>query len=466
MKIIFLIIAVVILGLNAWAQTVQTYELDSLKEVLSTNLSDTNRIWALNNLGRNIHDSDSTLLLANQAIELSRRIGFVKGEAEAYNNIGLWFNQKGNYPRALEGYLKAIQLAETINFEGSLKRSFNSISTVYLYMKDYRTCISYAQKARTLSLKLKDESIVVFSSSWLSSAYLRLDKLDSASYFARESYRIARELNEHFPLYLSSSRLAEIHLAKDELSEALDYLRLSLGHSKLDGRSFRIAGVYQQLASVFKALGQRDSCEWYALQAYDLSQRKSLPATSLSSSLMLSELYEDTDKASSLKYRKLAMIAQDSLFSQEKSRQVESLSMNERLRQRELEVARLQAEEERRHNLQYAGIALGFVLLVIVFLAVSHSVNANESIIKFLGVLALLILFEFVNLLIHPLLGNVTHHSPLLMLGAMVCIAGLLVPLHHQLEKAVVHRLIEKNKNIRLSAKEKADPASVKEIEE
>ena len=45
-------------------QTIQTYNIDSLKQVLSTDLHDTNRIWALNNLGRNIQNSDTILVLA------------------------------------------------------------------------------------------------------------------------------------------------------------------------------------------------------------------------------------------------------------------------------------------------------------------------------------------------------------------------------------------------------------------
>lgn len=42
--------------------------------------------------------------------------------------------------------------------------------------------------------------------------------------------------------------------------------------------------------------------------------------------------------------------------------------------------------------------------------------------------LGLLIVFEFLNLLLHPFLERVTNHSPILMLLALVCIAGLLVP--------------------------------------
>jgi hypothetical protein len=67
----------------------------------------------------------------------------------------------------------------------------------------------------------------------------------------------------------------------------------------------------------------------------------------------------------------------------------------------------------------------------------------------------LLIVFEFIDLLLHPVIGNLTHHSPLLMLAAMVRIAALIIPIHHRLEKFVTYKLIEKNKKIRLEAAKK-----------
>ena len=79
----------------------------------------------------------------------------------------------------------------------------------------------------------------------------------------------------------------------------------------------------------------------------------------------------------------------------------------------------------------------------------------NTKLIQFLGVVALLLVFEFLNLLLHPFLERITHHSPVLMLLALVCIAALLVPLHHKLEKWATHKLVEKNKQIRLAAAKK-----------
>ena len=69
----------------------------------------------------------------------------------------------------------------------------------------------------------------------------------------------------------------------------------------------------------------------------------------------------------------------------------------------------------------------------------------TEKWISFFGILGLLIVFEFINLLIHPFLERVTHHSPFLMLMALVALASLLIPLHHRMEK-----WIKENKRILL----------------
>jgi hypothetical protein len=41
------------------------------------------------------------------------------------------------------------------------------------------------------------------------------------------------------------------------------------------------------------------------------------------------------------------------------------------------------------------------------------------------------------------------------MLLALVCIAAILVPLHHKIEHWATHKLVEKNKAIRLAAAKK-----------
>lgn len=452
MKKIPILLALAMVASNLFGQSVLTYNIDSLKRVLATDLPDTSRIWALDNLGRNIVNTDTTLALAAQAISLSRAIGFTKGEAEAFSNVGYWFTQKGNYPKAIENYLTAIRLAESVSYEPGMKRGFNNIAVVYWLIRDYQTSIQYARKGRALSIKEGDGSTQVLSSSSISRSFLSLHQTDSALKYAQECYEVARRTKNPLPLYVSTARLGETNLVIGNQNLALEYLRMSLQYCKLDKRNFRIAGSYQVLAEAFEKTGQRDSCLWHAQQAFLISQKDNLSEPLLNSSLLLSRQYEGKDDKESLRYQKVALVAQDSLFNQEKNHQIAELNFTEKLRQQALEQKRLKDAETLRHNLQYSAIAFGLVVFVIALLIFSHSAVANEGLIRFLGVLALLIIFEFVNLLIHPLLGDITHHSPFWMLAIMVGVAALLIPLHHKLEKWVIHRLVEKNKRIRLQA--------------
>ena len=131
------------------------------------------------------------------------------------------------------------------------------------------------------------------------------------------------------------------------------------------------------------------------------------------------------------------------------------MTFDEQLRQQELVTGKIKAEEQRKQNIQFALLALGIIVFIILFLLFSRSIVANQTLISFFGVLGLLIVFEFINLLIHPWLASFTHESPVLMLLVLVLIASLLIPLHHRLEKWIKEKMTEKNKTIRLAAAKK-----------
>ncbi len=145
----------------------------------------------------------------------------------------------------------------------------------------------------------------------------------------------------------------------------------------------------------------------------------------------------------------------DTLFNIDKIRSVESISFQQQLKEQEKELKEQKLEEERHQNLQFALLAIGIISVIILFLVLSRSFITNTRIIKFFSVLVLLIVFEFLNLLLHPFLERITHHSPILMLLCLVCIAALLVPMHHKIEHWASIKLVEKNKKIRLAAAKK-----------
>ena len=60
---------------------------------------------------------------------------------------------------------------------------------------------------------------------------------------------------------------------------------------------------------------------------------------------------------------------------------------------------------------------------------------------KYLGLLGLLLLFEFIAIFVHPYIDELTGHQPVWMLIILVMIAAVLVPLHHKMEHWVKEHL-------------------------
>jgi tetratricopeptide (TPR) repeat protein len=282
--------------------------------------------------------------------------------------------------------------------------------------------------------------------------YLGLGRHDSALIYFNRAYEIIPKTNGNLAaIYIG---LADVYTANKESDLAHSYHKKAIGFATTFG-SVSLPKAYLKYAQYFVKIKQRDSAVYYAKESMETATQTEQKSRLVEAAKLLSTLYEKSDANEALMYYKLAAETKDSIFSQASTAKLQSMEYTERERQRELGEQKRVQKEERQHNLQYAAIALGLLALLILFLGLSHSIVANQKIIRFLGVISLLIVFEFLNLLLHPWLGAVTHHSPILMLLSMVCVAALLIPLHHRLEHWILNKMVEKNKKIRLAAAHK-----------
>ena len=202
--------------------------------------------------------------------------------------------------------------------------------------------------------------------------------------------------------------------------------------------------------------GKYDEAKQIALEDLAVAKKASINEGISTVAEVLRKIYTHTaEKDSIIYYAQLQIDYKDSVSNQKKQSEFQNLTFGQQLREIDEQSKAKQATAERNQNIQFALIAFGIISFIIIFLLLSRSIITNTKIIEFLGVIALLIVFEFLNLLLHPFLERVTHHSPVLMLLALVCIAALLVPLHHRIEKWATAKLVEKNKKIRLASAKK-----------
>jgi len=382
---------------------------------------------------------------------------FKKKEDETglqYINLGIgilsW--RSGEYAVATKFLIPTLKYFEAVKDTLGILRSLDAIGTAFVNSQNYEEGLAYWKRALPIAKQYHDTEIYGAILNNTSDCYLRMSLPDSALYYIQEAVRVDREAKDTSNLSYAVGTTGEIYMLRNEHDIARPFLNQSVLYSKLKNDRFGAAYSLKSLAESFFATETFDSSIAYAQQSLFYAQ-PDYKNVMMSSYEWLYKNYEKKNlKDSVYKYYRLAMSTKDSLFTIEKNRNLQSANFQELVRLQEKEIEKEKAESDRVHTIQFVLIALGIISFIILFLLLSHGIITNIKLIKLLGVVALLMVFEFFNLLLHPFLERVTNHSLVLMLLALVCIAAILVPLHHKLEKWTTTKMVEKNKQIRLAA--------------
>ena len=377
-----------------------------------------------------------------------------------YTNIKLSYilTAKGDFPASLNLLFPVLSRFEKRKDNLGMAFTYRAISNTYMFSKDYSQAAEYSKKQIPLISAGTQKDLLSRVYNGVACAYGEGKMSDSGMVYAQKAVNLDAELKNYYQLAISTSTLGENYIAAGQYDIALPFLRRTLDYYQKNKapNPYMDAYLKNDFAEVFLATKVYDSANYYAHQSLSISIPFDVKDQSMRAYEYLYKSFEQTNQQDSLnKYFRLAMITKDSLFTLEKIKSIQALSFREELRQQEIAAEKLKTEDERKENIQFALIALGIVSIIVLFLLLSRSLIANTKVIEFLGVIALLLVFEFLNLLLHPFLERITHHSPVLMLLAMVCIAALLVPLHHKVEKWARAKLVEKNKKIRLASAKK-----------
>jgi len=380
--------------------------------------------------------------------------------ATSYNWIGYYFNQsKGANSTALEYYFKALPLAEKFNDKRRISSLYFDIASTYYLLKNIDEFFTSTKKGgENLPDKNspKYDYMLVQYQRNMGIAYMEKNQLDSALSYAQAAVQTSDRLK------LSTFQLQTLHLLgainakmnENELANIYFNKALLLSDSiKSEGRKM---GFYQRYIPFLIKNNRMDEAKVQTEKLWMLSgtiQNLNFKLIAANYKKDLFDKLNNTDSA--YYYSKVESGLRELIFNQNNQNTIQALAFKEQLRSIEDEAKKTEEAQQRKENIQYALIAIGIIVLLTLYLLLSRSFITNTKLIEFSGVVALLIVFEFLNLLLHPFLERVTHHSPVLMLLALVCIAALLVPLHHKVEHWATKKLVEKNKQIRLATAKK-----------
>jgi len=369
--------------------------------------------------------------------------------------LGYDYQAFGNTTKGLEYSLETKKLADQTNDDRLKAMAYLVVSMNYIGLSDYAKAKAYCLQSYELSTHFESNVFTIIGNEVLGGIYLGTNKIDSALIYTQKAYELSMSTGIKYYLCDIYQQLGSIQAKLNNPTLSLSYLTMSLQEATAINSPKYMSIAYNSFAAYHLKANRKDSAIYYARQSVAAVQNTAFSTMSMTPSKMLLDIYSGNNVDSAFKYSEIYRIANDSLFNFKKLQELQLMTFEEDARQKETAFEKEKEEESRKENIQYVLIALGILTLLTLYLLLSRSIITNTKIIEYLGVVALLIVFEFLNLLLHPFLERITHHSPMLMLLSLVCIAALLVPLHHKIEHWATHKLVEKNKAIRLASAKK-----------
>jgi tetratricopeptide (TPR) repeat protein len=443
MKQIFFGCLLMLSGTYAFSQHKAIDSLNAAYDTVETDTGRANILWEMGNRYAEEHP-DSELFKAQQVLFISRQAKYIKGELRALKQIAESYQSMGNYPASLNFYLQRLRMDEKYPKPEQETATLLSIAGLYQSEGDYLRALAYMKRAYALVDKYKLENYRWYSYTYFGDFYEQTNNLKKAIYYDSVAYELALKKKKEGWMGMSLNNIGNAYSKNKQYKQAINYYNQAIPLLKKNNYESFLCERYAGIARIFYHTGNLDSAVYYAKTSLKLARDGNFINYSIMATQLLTDIYKKKKLAdSTVVYQGRLLAMKDSIYSQDKARQIENLSVMEKFRQKDLQEQK-RIEEKRttyKLNILFIGLLIPFSFLISVILAKR---KIRRNIVEFSGIISLLLLFEYLNLLLHHFIGPVTDDSPLLEILVLVAIAAVLTPSHHRMEKWMLRQLAHK----------------------
>lgn len=226
--------------------------------------------WSLYIQGISLYlrgDFENAIIKYEQVLELSTKIGFNKGKAQAYNGMGVVYQKSGKYIKALECYengLEEYKIAKDIAGTASV---IGNIGIVHKIQGNYVKAIEYYNEGLRIHIESGDKQGVSSSLNNLGIIYFEQKDYEKAIQNYKGSLKLDRETSNEHGEAISLNNLGTVYLEIKDFKNALLYFNDALLiEKKLENKSgvaetiFNIGKVYQEKKNYSKAMSLYQDC--------------------------------------------------------------------------------------------------------------------------------------------------------------------------------------------------------------
>lgn len=310
--------------------------IDTLLQLLKTDKEDTTKVLHLVFLskGFNNKNTDSSMLMANEALILSQDLKWKRGIAYAHTCIGWCYFVRGNYGKALENHQIALNIGKKENDNKIISIVLSYMGQVYYAEGEVQKALDFSSKALTLEEEFKDEWGIARNIGIIGDCYYELKEYDKALENYSKAYDLTEKIENKNGSGIWLGAMGDVYKDQGNYKKALSCYNKSSTIFKELKNEWAYASDLCCMGEVYLKLKKYSESYEYLMGALKHTEKTGALRSRQSIFLILSNLYQESTvplpdsiggkvtssekmRLIALEYYKKHSAIQDSLFNKE-----------------------------------------------------------------------------------------------------------------------------------------------------
>lgn len=298
--------------------------------------ADTTKVNLLNQQCWSLRRTDplSAISIGKDALEMARKIGYIKGEAQVLNYLGICYLRLNDSPTAADYFYKALLFSDSLNISIEKGYALNNIASSLLAEGENRQALIFARKALTLQIQNKDARGIAYAYMRMSDVYNSLQRYDSLLISAQTAYKLLKELGMNENSLIAMKSIGRAWEGKHQYAKALTCYMEIVNSASISPVTVRNVDI--DLTRVYNLLKLPDKAIYYGKLWLGTEKGNDLILRQMANAYALKEEWKEA-----FRYAHMSMAAMDSVAKEEKLSQIKNLQILYETRETEKENADL-----------------------------------------------------------------------------------------------------------------------------
>ncbi len=198
--------------------------------MLTRTVADTQRVLLLVDYAWEINETqpDTAEQLLREAIALARRLQYPRGEAKAWNGLGVLEEIRQNKGAALQYYLKALALRQQLGDSLEIASSFNNLGVLYENFGQPDSALFYHKRSLDILKNLSDTLRLARAYFNLAAVLQEFGDYTEARNHLYEARAILEQIGDRDGMAKVYTQLGHIYLELDRYCESLQWYEKAL----------------------------------------------------------------------------------------------------------------------------------------------------------------------------------------------------------------------------------------------